>query len=165
MDKNVEDVRTTQLQIRIREDLKEDLKVVAELNRLSLSATIHFLTAQAVHKAKEENPEAFGATIPPHRSRYDVYAEYLDGDDLSYTEWQYMEQSFKRLVIEHRAFKERVKQEQTAIAKEETARQRAEVIGRIEPEIGASTRADAQRMIDAADIGATGRQKRRKKTG
>lgn len=57
--------KTTQLQIRIREDLKNDLRVLAELKGLSVSATVHTLIVKAVRDAKAENPYAFGrADIP-----------------------------------------------------------------------------------------------------
>ena len=92
----MEDVKTTQLQIRIREDLKDELKIVANLKGLTTSALIHSLIMKAVAEVKAERPELFGLEhIPPHRSRFDVYAETFDGEALTESEWQFLEVLFK----------------------------------------------------------------------
>lgn len=49
------------LQIRIREDVKEELAVLAELRGLSMSALINSLIVRAIREEKMESPEAFRA--------------------------------------------------------------------------------------------------------
>lgn len=60
-----EDSKASQLQIRIREDLKEDLRATAEFKGLTVSSLIHSLIVKAVRDAKKENPEAFGLVKLP----------------------------------------------------------------------------------------------------
>lgn len=59
METNKEDVRTTHLQLRIHEDIKEDLKITAKLKGLSLSAMILSLIVKAIREEKENSPHAF----------------------------------------------------------------------------------------------------------
>ena len=52
-----------QLHIRIKEDFKEDLRLVSEANGQTMSGYVYLLIAQAIRKAKTEMPEVF-ATKP-----------------------------------------------------------------------------------------------------
>jgi hypothetical protein len=54
-------VKTKFLQIRISEDIKADLQVVAELRGLSTSALIHSLIVKTVREEKNREPRAFQA--------------------------------------------------------------------------------------------------------
>lgn len=67
MDKSRKDTssRGTFLQIRINEDLKEELRVAAEVKGLTQSALIHSLIVKAVREAKLETPSAFPDYFPP----------------------------------------------------------------------------------------------------
>lgn len=47
------------LQIRIREDVKQDLAIVAELRGLSMSALINTLVVKMIRDEKELSPGAF----------------------------------------------------------------------------------------------------------
>jgi len=47
------------LHIRIRPDLKEDLKVLAELRGLKLSALVHALVVREVQEARKADPAEF----------------------------------------------------------------------------------------------------------
>ena len=47
------------LQIRINETIKDDLKVVAELHGLSVSALIHSLIVKMIREEKHITPHAF----------------------------------------------------------------------------------------------------------
>lgn len=47
------------LQIRIREDIKDDFQKVAELRGLSVSALIHSLIVKTIREEKQAAPEAF----------------------------------------------------------------------------------------------------------
>lgn len=153
MDKHIEEVKTTQLQIRIREDVKDDLKIAAGMKGLSTSGMILSLITKAVSEAKLENPALFGVEhIPPHRSRFDVYAEALDAPDFSESEWQLMETYFKDHVETWKRFqRERMTPEPERVL--------APIVAHIGP--GDLTKAEAQKMIDAVDIG----EKRKRKTG
>jgi hypothetical protein len=53
------DVKTKFLQIRISEEIKNDLQVVAELRGLSTSALIHSLIVRTIRAEKEHDPRAF----------------------------------------------------------------------------------------------------------
>lgn len=80
-------------------------------------------------------------------TRYEIYAERFDAHDLEDTEWQLLEAYFNDHVERLKAFKEEMKQRQAEAM-------RAPVVARIEPGNRPElTKADAQRMIDAADIG------------
>lgn len=52
-------VKSKFLQIRINEDIKSDLQIVAELRGLSTSALIHSLIVKAIRAEKEREPKAF----------------------------------------------------------------------------------------------------------
>lgn len=144
MDETKEDVKTTQLQIRIREDVKEDLKIVAEIRGQSVSGVILSLITKAIHETKAEHPALFGVEhIPPHRSRFDVYAKALGGEGFSESEWQLMETYFKQHVETWKQFqRERVETgknlpEQKPVGK---------VIARIDPGVN-QTKEDVRRMV------------------
>ncbi|HEX7313256.1 MAG TPA: hypothetical protein VF297_05020 [Pyrinomonadaceae bacterium] len=47
------------LHIRVKPDLKEDSKVLAEIRGLTLSALIHFLLAREVQEARKNDPAEF----------------------------------------------------------------------------------------------------------
>lgn len=47
------------LQIRIDEDIKADVKVVAKLRGLSMSALVHSMLVKAVREEKAVSPDAF----------------------------------------------------------------------------------------------------------
>lgn len=51
--------KATHLQIRIREDIKEDLRITSELKGLSVSGLVHSLIVKAVREEKEKEPQAF----------------------------------------------------------------------------------------------------------
>ncbi len=51
--------KDTYIQVRIREDLKEDVQTTAKARGLTMSALIHSLLTQAVRAEKEAYPEAF----------------------------------------------------------------------------------------------------------
>lgn len=53
------------LQIRIREDLKDELKIAAELRGLTVSGLLHSLISRAVSESRRENPAAFPDYDPP----------------------------------------------------------------------------------------------------
>lgn len=53
------------LQIRIREDIKQELAILAEIRGLSMSALINSLVVQAIRAEKGHDPEPFKTqTIP-----------------------------------------------------------------------------------------------------
>lgn len=89
MDKNEEqDIKTDFLQIRIREDVKEDIKIVAKLRKASVSALILTLIHKLIREAKAETPEAFPDYNPPlkivNESGMDeILYEALDGKELT----------------------------------------------------------------------------------
>lgn len=62
--REVSETQATQLQIRIRENLKDELKITANEKGLTVSALIHSLIVKAVRDAKHENPLAFGLHDP-----------------------------------------------------------------------------------------------------
>lgn len=105
---STDESKDTQLQLRMKESVKSDLKVLATLKGLSMSATILSLITKAVSDARREFPEKYGLTsIPPHRSRFDVYAEAFESD-LSESEWQLLETHFKERVNEYKRFRREI---------------------------------------------------------
>lgn len=64
-------VKSKFLQIRINEEIKHDLQIVAELRGLSTSALIHSLIVKTIRAEKEREPKAFvspdidGAVVAP----------------------------------------------------------------------------------------------------
>lgn len=51
--------KDTYLQIRIRESLKDDLKLVSEARGLSVSALVHSLIVKAIREERKDAPEVF----------------------------------------------------------------------------------------------------------
>jgi hypothetical protein len=51
--------KDTYLQLRIREDIKEDLRIVAELRGLSVSGLIHSQIVKMIREEKENSPQLF----------------------------------------------------------------------------------------------------------
>lgn len=51
--------KDTYIQVRIRDDLKEDVQTTAAARGLTMSALIHSLLTQAVREEKEAYPDAF----------------------------------------------------------------------------------------------------------
>lgn len=76
------------VQIRIREDLKEDLKVTADLRGLTVSALLHSLINRAVLEGRREHPKAYSDYSPPPEivaeSEFDrILLEASDGRRIS----------------------------------------------------------------------------------
>lgn len=53
------------IQFRIRRDLKDELKITADLAGVSISALMHILIKRAILDARHKNPEAFPDYSPP----------------------------------------------------------------------------------------------------
>jgi antitoxin component of RelBE/YafQ-DinJ toxin-antitoxin module len=51
--------KTNYVQFRIREDIKEELQIVAEMRGLTMSALIHSLIVKTIREEKEREPQAF----------------------------------------------------------------------------------------------------------
>lgn len=51
--------KDTFLQIRIREEIKEDLRLVAEARGLTISALIHSLIVKTIREEREQYPGSF----------------------------------------------------------------------------------------------------------
>lgn len=51
--------KDTYIQVRIRDDLKEDVQITASARGLTMSALIHSLLTQAVREEKEKYPQVF----------------------------------------------------------------------------------------------------------
>jgi antitoxin component of RelBE/YafQ-DinJ toxin-antitoxin module len=60
----VRTVKKSWLQIRINDDIKKDLKIVAELRGLSASALLHSIIVRMIREEKILSPEAFKARRP-----------------------------------------------------------------------------------------------------
>lgn len=54
--------KDTWLQIRIREEIKDDLRIAAELRGLTVSALLHSLIVKTIREEKEVQPSAFPKT-------------------------------------------------------------------------------------------------------
>lgn len=56
---NVMVLKDSRLDLRIREDVKKDLKVMAELHGLSMTGFINSLIVRAIREEKDREPRAF----------------------------------------------------------------------------------------------------------
>jgi predicted DNA binding CopG/RHH family protein len=72
--------KDTYIQIRIRDDLKEDIQITAKARGLTMSALIHSLLTQAVRQEKEQYPEAF--EVKPKKRLAPVVARIEPGPDI-----------------------------------------------------------------------------------
>jgi hypothetical protein len=64
------DVMTTNskeinINLRVRKDVREEFKIVADLRGASMSSLIHQFMVQCIREEKERTPEAFGNTEFP----------------------------------------------------------------------------------------------------
>lgn len=55
--------RDEQLHIRVRPDIKEDLKILAELRGLTMSGFVHSLIVRSIREEKLQFPESFGKSV------------------------------------------------------------------------------------------------------
>ena len=89
MDKEVfADQKSSFLQIRIREDLKDDLKIAADSCGLTVSGLLHLLINKAVSELRRERPDAFPDYVPPpvvvgDNEFAEMLTEALDGKQLT----------------------------------------------------------------------------------
>ena len=89
--------KDTYIQVRIREDLKEDVQTTAKARGLTMSALIHSLLTQAVRAEKEAYPEAFAtrgvkaaevtlAKVVAHPESKKLVQRMIDGDEIAEAE-------------------------------------------------------------------------------
>ncbi len=58
-------IKDTYIQFRVKDEIKEDLRIVAELRGLSVSALLHSMATRTIREEKEREPQAFRRSITP----------------------------------------------------------------------------------------------------
>lgn len=65
----------TYVQLRIRDEIKEDLQIAAEIEGLSMSAFIHQLIVKKISEIKRSEPRAFVLKAQPGPNTYNEIHE------------------------------------------------------------------------------------------
>lgn len=67
--------KDTYLQLRVRDDIKADLQILAELRGLTMSGFIHSMIVRAIREEKELYPDSFKQTSIKHGGTIRVKTE------------------------------------------------------------------------------------------
>jgi len=155
------------LNIQLPRKIRDEFRIAAKLRGQTMSSLLYQHILQTVRQEKDVSPQAFPDYVHeeknvPARSidRYREYAETFDAEDLSETEWQFLELYFR----------DKVMQWQRAKAEREQGPSPSKVVARIDPgskperEI---TREEVFRMITGDEIDEIKRRvtPRKKKAG
>lgn len=155
------------VQFRIRDDIKRELKIVAELRGLSMSSLIHSLVVQAIREEREASPHAFKSVQTVYRNLSfdlddairtigdpnDIMEAWMTSEGRDYPQdfgvvffegWESFSPAKRRkALIDTRTMLDRALQ---------LARPKNNVVARISPPLRNDPRADAQKMIDDVEI-------------